>query len=195
MAIPSSYNALCFTGLGADLQVTEKDILPLPANEVLLKVKASSINPLDIQLWRSGLVAVVSGEKGMGRDFSGTIVQVGKDVKGWATGDDIFGLMQGVVGTPQEEENAVYLINYSSLVKGVLASTYISIQAPYRVPRILEYSRMKRRHQFHWLHWQPIHVLVGFHHRDLLKEELWSEEHLVVLGHGQCSVSSASHCP
>src|SRR3954447_6206514 len=97
MAIPSSYNALCFTGLGGDLQVTEKDVLPLPANEVLLKVKASSINPVDIQLWRSGLVAVVSGDKGMGRDYSGTIVQVGSDVKGWAVGDDIFGLLPGVV--------------------------------------------------------------------------------------------------
>jgi len=58
-----------------------------------VKVNAASINPVDIQLWRSGLLAVVSGDKGMGRDFSGIVVAVGNDVKGWAEGDDIFGLL------------------------------------------------------------------------------------------------------
>lgn len=93
MSIPSVYDALRYTGPGAELLVTEKEILPLTPNEVLVKVKAASINPVDIQLWRSGLVAVVAGDKGMGRDFSGTVVSVGKDVKGWAEGDDIFGLL------------------------------------------------------------------------------------------------------
>jgi NADPH:quinone reductase-like Zn-dependent oxidoreductase len=93
MSIPSVYNALRFTGLAGHLHVTEEEVRPLPANEVLVKVKAASINPVDIQLWRSGLVGVVSGDKGMGRDFSGTIVSVGKNVKGWAEGDDIFGLL------------------------------------------------------------------------------------------------------
>jgi NADPH:quinone reductase-like Zn-dependent oxidoreductase len=93
MSIPSVYNALRYTGPGGELQLTEKEVLPLPPNEVLVKVKAASINPVDIQLWRSGLVAVVSGDKGLGRDFSGTVVSVGKDVKGWTEGDDIFGLL------------------------------------------------------------------------------------------------------
>ena len=90
---PSVNKALRFTGPGVDLHVTEKDVPPLPANEILVKVKFASINPVDIQLWRSGLVAVVSGDKGMGRDFSGTVISVGKDVQGWAKGDDVFGLL------------------------------------------------------------------------------------------------------
>lgn len=73
--------------------MVEKEVPPLAANEILVKVKAASINPVDIQLWRSGLVAVVAGDKGMGRDFSGTVVSVGGKVKGWAEGDDVFGLL------------------------------------------------------------------------------------------------------
>ena len=93
MDYPALNKALRFEGLGGDLHVIEKEVPPLPANEILVKVKAASINPIDIQLWRSGLLAVVSGDKGMGRDFSGTVVSVGKDVKGWAEGDAIFGLL------------------------------------------------------------------------------------------------------
>jgi NADPH:quinone reductase-like Zn-dependent oxidoreductase len=93
MAYPSTNKVLSFATLAGDLHVIEKEVPPLPANEILVKVHAASINPVDIQLWRSPLVAVVAGEKGMGRDFSGTVVAVGKDVKGWTEGDDIFGLL------------------------------------------------------------------------------------------------------
>jgi len=89
--------SLRFSGLGTDLQVLEKALPPLPANEILVKVHAASINPVDIQLWRSGLVGVVAGDKGMGRDFSGTVTSVGKEVSGWAVGDDIYGLLFEIV--------------------------------------------------------------------------------------------------
>ncbi|KAK6583412.1 hypothetical protein PZA11_004488 [Diplocarpon coronariae] len=99
MEHPSIYRALRFEGLpGSDLNIVEKDVAPLPGNEILVKVHAASINPCDIQLWRSGLVAVVAGDKGMGRDFSGTVVAVGESVKGWAEGDDIFGLLFHIFG-------------------------------------------------------------------------------------------------
>ena len=97
MAYPSSNQSLRFTALRGDLEVIEKDIPPLPKNELLVKVKAASINPVDIQIWGAGLVAVVSGDKGMGRDFSGSVVAVGSDVKGWAVDDDIFGLLFHIV--------------------------------------------------------------------------------------------------
>ena len=93
MVYPSTSKALRFSSRGGDLQVCEQEVPPLSASEILVKVHAASINPVDIQLWNSGLVAVVAGHKGMGRDFSGTVVSVGRDVKGWAEGDDIFGLL------------------------------------------------------------------------------------------------------
>ncbi|KAE8442857.1 hypothetical protein EG329_002599 [Mollisiaceae sp. DMI_Dod_QoI] len=102
---PSINRALRFTLPGADLEAVEKDIGPLPANEILVRVHAASINPVDIQLWRSKLVGVVAGDKGMGRDFSGTVVAVGSSVKGWAEGDDIFGLLFHAVRTFSEYIN------------------------------------------------------------------------------------------
>lgn len=97
MGLPTINKALRFSSLGGDLEILEKEVPPLPANEILVKVHAASINPCDIQLWRSGLVAVVAGDKGMGKDFSGTVVAVGSGVKGWAEGDEIFGLLFHVV--------------------------------------------------------------------------------------------------
>ena len=97
MATPSSYRALRYTLPGADLDIIEKDLDPVPANEMRVKVHAASINPVDIQLWRSKLVGVVAGDKGMGRDFSGTATEVGTNVKDWVKGDEIFGLVMGVV--------------------------------------------------------------------------------------------------
>ena len=85
------------TSSGSEPAIVEKDVLPLPTNEILVKVHAASINPCDIQLWRSGLVAVVAGDKGMGKDFSGTVVAVGEKVTGWAEGDEIFGLLFHIV--------------------------------------------------------------------------------------------------
>ena len=75
------------------MRVTEKEIPLIPAEEVLVKVHAASINPVDVQLWRSQLTGIVAGDKSLGRDFSGTVVQLGKDVQGWEEGDDIFGLV------------------------------------------------------------------------------------------------------
>ncbi|EKD18115.1 uncharacterized protein L3040_007705 [Drepanopeziza brunnea f. sp. 'multigermtubi'] len=99
MGYPTVNKALRFEGLpGSDLKIVEKDVLPLPPNQILVKVHAASINPCDIQLWRSGLVAVVAGDKGMGKDFSGTVVSVGKNVTGWAEGDEIYGLLFHIFG-------------------------------------------------------------------------------------------------
>lgn len=97
MTIPTVCKAFRFTTPGSDLVLMEKTIPPLSANEVLVKVYAASINPVDIQLWRSPLLAVVPGEKGMGKDFSGTVVAVGDNIKGWVEGDEMFGLLFQVV--------------------------------------------------------------------------------------------------
>lgn len=63
--------------------MSDQKVPPLAVNEILVKVYAALINPVDVPLWRLGLVAVVTGDKGMSRDFSGEVVSVGKAVKGW----------------------------------------------------------------------------------------------------------------
>ena len=65
MEYPKTNKALRFSSIGGPLEVIEKEVPSLPAHELLVKVHAASINPCDIQLWRSGLVGVVAGDKGM----------------------------------------------------------------------------------------------------------------------------------
>ncbi|PQE20261.1 hypothetical protein CJF30_00001569 [Rutstroemia sp. NJR-2017a BBW] len=94
-SLPSSYNALRFSTLAGPLTIESKPISTLQtASTLLIRVHYASINPVDTQLWRAGIVSVVSGEKGMGRDFSGNIVAIGDRVKGnWSIGDEVFGLL------------------------------------------------------------------------------------------------------
>ena len=144
MAYPSINKSLRFTAPRGDLEVVEKDIPAILANELLVKVKAASINPVDVQLWGAGLVAVVAGDKGMGRDFSGTVVAVGKDVKGWAVGDDVFGLLFQIVSL--RFNYCVLLLKSNSLVKEPSANTSTSILLQIQLPRNLDASPTSKLH-------------------------------------------------
>ncbi|MEZ2443528.1 NAD(P)-dependent alcohol dehydrogenase [Chitinophaga sp. RCC_12] len=78
---------------------------PVPGKEqMLVKVKAVGINPLD---WKiiMGEVKLVTGKKfpkSVGCDFSGTIESIGQDIQKFKIGDDVFGVInpfkEGVLG-------------------------------------------------------------------------------------------------
>lgn len=81
------------------LQATE---LPRPTpgpGQVLVRIQASGVNPLDLKI-RAGqapharhpLPAV------LGMDLAGVIDQVGEGVQGWEPGDEVYGLTGGVGG-------------------------------------------------------------------------------------------------
>lgn len=97
MEYPKTSKALKYSAVGADLEVVEFDVPAVKANELLIKVHAASINPADTQLWRSGLIGAVAGQRGMGCDFSGIVAAVGSNVNGWTPGDEIFGLFMHLV--------------------------------------------------------------------------------------------------
>lgn len=67
---------------------------PEPAkNEVLVRVHAASVNPVDCHIragrlrgFRNDALPLI-----LGWDFSGVIEQVGAEVEGWSKGDEIFG--------------------------------------------------------------------------------------------------------
>jgi NADPH:quinone reductase-like Zn-dependent oxidoreductase len=78
---------------------------PTPAdNELLIKVRAASINPLDWHFMR-GTPYVARLRIGLGRpkrgrlgvDFSGTVEAIGKDVSLFKVGDAIFGTVNGAL--------------------------------------------------------------------------------------------------
>ncbi len=81
-----------------EMEVATPTIKP---NHVLIEVKASSVNPLDIKI-RSGQVqaacppfpAILNG------DVAGVVVEVASDVKEFKVGDEVFGFIGGVKHLP-----------------------------------------------------------------------------------------------
>jgi NADPH:quinone reductase-like Zn-dependent oxidoreductase len=71
-------------------------------DEILVKVHAASVNPLDWHYMRGApyFIRIDSGlgvpeDPRMGVDFAGTVEAVGKDVKKFRTGDEVFGGKDG----------------------------------------------------------------------------------------------------
>jgi NADPH:quinone reductase-like Zn-dependent oxidoreductase len=86
-----------------DVLKLEDVAMPVPAdNEVLVKVHAASVNPLDWHYMR-GSPYIMRMESGIGAptnprlgvDYSGTVVAVGKDVTRFQTGDEVYGGRNG----------------------------------------------------------------------------------------------------
>ncbi|MCM8735198.1 zinc-dependent alcohol dehydrogenase family protein [Azospirillum sp. A1-3] len=69
------------------------------AGQVLVRIKASSVNPLDLKI-RSGSAAHAKQPFPaiLGMDFAGTIEALGAGECGFAVGDDVYGLAGGVGG-------------------------------------------------------------------------------------------------
>ena len=81
------------------LQITEVDKPKITEEQVLIKVKAIGINPVDtkVRAGTSGISKQITLPVILGWDVSGTIVNVGKNVTEFKTGDDVF----GCVGFPR----------------------------------------------------------------------------------------------
>ena len=79
---------------------------PAPAaDELLVKVRAAGVNPLDFHymrgmpyIMRMGAGFGAPKDPHMGVDFAGSVEAVGKDVKNFHVGDDVFGGRSGAFG-------------------------------------------------------------------------------------------------
>jgi len=72
---------------------------PTPAdNEVLVRVSASSVNPVDNSIVSGMLKDMVEHAFPvvLGRDFAGVVEQVGSEVSGLSEGDEVFGFITGM---------------------------------------------------------------------------------------------------
>ncbi|SDJ73480.1 NADPH2:quinone reductase [Ferrimonas sediminum] len=92
--------AMIHTALGdADvLQLAERPVPAIQAGHLLVKVAATSVNPLDTMLrsadtpWSANLPEILHG------DVAGTVVEVGEGVDGFAIGDAVYGCAGGIAG-------------------------------------------------------------------------------------------------
>jgi NADPH:quinone reductase-like Zn-dependent oxidoreductase len=84
-----------FTLDGFDTQPALRDDIPAPQiadNEVLVRVHASSVNPVDVFIAAGALKEMFEHEFPviLGRDFAGVVEKAGSDVSRYRAGDEVF---------------------------------------------------------------------------------------------------------
>lgn len=97
------------------LQTIEEPKPVILPNEVLVKVKAFSINPIDWKI-RKGKMKLMSGSKfpkHTGADFSGIIEQTGTSVTDFKKGDEVFGTVKNIM---KDGASAEYLVVSSKTI-------------------------------------------------------------------------------
>ncbi len=90
-------NAALITHYKQDLPTIERVPIPtIGANDVLVKIMAASINPIDLKTKDGGLKMLLNYEMPLilGSDFSGVITEVGSAVTAFTVGDPIYGRVQ-----------------------------------------------------------------------------------------------------
>src|SRR5689334_14460387 len=92
------------TGFGHQ-ELVDVPVPTFAADEVLVKVRATSINPYDWHMFRGEprIARIMQGGTGLrgsklgvlGCDVSGTVEAVGRDVTAFRPGDEVFALVRG----------------------------------------------------------------------------------------------------
>ncbi len=83
---------------GPEVLALEELEVPQPRDdEVLIRVHAASVNPVDYKIRAGGFPAVKQDSlpRILGRDLSGTIERCGRAVTGWKAGDEVYAMLDG----------------------------------------------------------------------------------------------------
>lgn len=87
------------------LEITGTDKPELPDNKLLVKVKASSVNPVDYKV-RRGDMKILTGKKfpkSAGSDFAGVVEETGSAVEEYRKGDNVYGFINPMKGGAYSE--------------------------------------------------------------------------------------------
>ncbi len=98
-AFPVTMRALSVPAAGADFELVHLPVPTPAADQVLVRIAASGVNPLDTKIRagkadhaRQPLPAV------LGMDLAGTVVSVGEGVTDFRPGDEVYGMAGGIGG-------------------------------------------------------------------------------------------------
>lgn len=97
------------------LQIVEQSKPSITKDQVLVRIKAFSINPMDWKI-RKGEMKLMSGSrfpKNTGADFAGTVEEIGTSVSGFRPGDEVFGVVKNLM---KQGASAQYVAVPSSLI-------------------------------------------------------------------------------
>jgi len=92
--------ALVLNGFNTPFELKEIEEPVAQKGEVLVKIMASGVNPLDLKI-KSGQAAHAKPKMPgaiLGIDMAGVVVAVGKDVSAFAVGDEVYGMVGGIAG-------------------------------------------------------------------------------------------------
>lgn len=103
MSIPSAMNAWVLDDFGGP-EVFERREQPVPEiddHQVLVRVHATSVNPVDYKIRRGDAAALCPAQPAvLHSDVAGTVEAVGADVSDFAPGDPVYGCAGGFPGAP-----------------------------------------------------------------------------------------------
>jgi len=98
-AIPTTMRALFVDEIDGPFVLREIPVPPVGAGQVLVRIAASGVNPLDTKIRAGkGGHACHPFPAVLGMDMAGTVVGIGQDVAGFSVGDDVFGFTGGIAG-------------------------------------------------------------------------------------------------
>jgi NADPH:quinone reductase len=121
----------------------ELDAPKLKAGYVLVKVHASSVNPIETKI-RAGLVPAITPPfpAVLNGDFSGIVAEVGEEAAGFKVGDEVFGCAGGV--TNESGALAEYMLADSKLIGHKPQNTDYGTAALYPLVSITAYELLEK---------------------------------------------------
>ena len=86
MAVPTQQKALIVHDIRAPFKLTTFDVPKPAAGEVLVRIEATALNPIEWKIQAFGIL-ITDFPAVLGSDIAGTIVQLGDGVTNLAVGD------------------------------------------------------------------------------------------------------------
>ena len=156
-ALPDQMRALIVSSLEADYGGVSVRSVPVPkprAGEVLVKVKAASVNFPDLLMTRGEYQLKPPLPFGVGMELAGEVVALGADVEGLEIG-------QAVVGGSRLGAFAQYAVLTKDAVKPKPAGLSFAQASAYGVAYLTAYVALVRRAQLQPGEWVLVHGAAG----------------------------------